>query len=160
MRAWCRTALGDVEVDLDSEVAVLLDEAAGWVAALAPATGVPRVVAAAAVGSTVVALVDAKPPLLVSHDAGRTWRGSGHGLPAGRAVAISGESPDVVLYATPTRLYLSGDGGRFWRSLAPELPEILELGFLSSRNSPRATITAEPPTWIAWTSPVLPSARA
>ncbi len=131
MKAWCRTELGDVEVDLDAEEAVLLDVAAGWVTAAEPATGLPRVVAAAAAGSTVVALVDAKPPLLVSHDAGRTWRGSGHGLPAGRAVAISGESPDLVLYATPTRLYLSRDGGRFWRSLAPELPEILALGFLA-----------------------------
>ncbi len=130
MKAWCRTEHGDVEVDLDAEEAVLLDEAAGWVAAAAPSTGLPRVVAAAAAGSTVVAVVDAKPPLLVSHDAGRTWRGSGHGLPAGRAVAISGESPDIVLYATPSRLYLSRDGGRFWRSLAPELPDILELGFL------------------------------
>lgn len=129
MKAWCRTALGDVEVDLDAEEAVLLDETAGWVAAAEPATGLPRVVAAAAAGSTVVALVAAKPPLLVSHDAGRTWRGSGYGLPGGRTVAISGDSPDVVLYATPTRLYLSRDGGRFWRLLAPELPEIIALGF-------------------------------
>ena len=135
MKAWCRTEHGDVEVDLEAEEAVLLDEAAGWVAAATPATGLPRVVAAAAVGSTVVVVVAAKPPLLVSHDAGRTWRGSGHGLPAGRAVAISEESPDVVLYATPSRLYLSRDGGRFWRSLAPELPEILELGFLGAGSS-------------------------
>ena len=130
MRAWCRTGLGDVEVDLAAEEAVLLDGAGGWVTPPAPSTGLPRVVAAAAVGSTVVALVDAKPPLFVSHDAGRTWRGSGHGLPAGRAVAISAESPDRVLYGTASRLFLSTDGGRFWRSLALELPEILELGFL------------------------------
>jgi hypothetical protein len=39
-------------------------------------------------------------------------------------VAISDEDPDVVLYATRNRLYLSRDGGRFWRSLALELPEI------------------------------------
>ena len=130
MKAWCRTELGDVEVDLDEETAVLLDEAAGWVAPSAPATGLPRVVAAAAVGSTVVALVAAKPPLLISHDAGSTWRGSGHGLPPGRAVAVSPESPDLVLYGTASRLFLSTDGGRFWRSLSLELPEILELGFL------------------------------
>ena len=99
-------------------------------AAPVPATGLPRVVAAAAVGSTVIALVDAKPPLLVSHDAGRTWRGSGHGLPKGRHIAVSAESPDTVLYATATRLWLSEDGGRFWRSLAPELPEIAAIGFL------------------------------
>ena len=128
--AWCRTALGDVAVDLDAEEATLLDFPGEWVAAPVPATGLPRVVAAAAVGSTVIALVDAKPPLLVSHDAGRTWRGSGHGLPKGRHVAISAESPDTVLYATATRLWLSEDGGRFWRSLAPELPEIAAIGFV------------------------------
>ena len=81
-------------------------------------------VAAAAAGSTIVAVVDAKPPLMVSHDAGRTWRDSGRGLPAGRAVAVSDDEPDVVLYAARNRLYLSRDGGRFWRGLALELPEI------------------------------------
>jgi hypothetical protein len=29
-----------------------------------------------------------------------------------------------VVYAARNRLYLSEDGGRFWRALAPELPEI------------------------------------
>jgi photosystem II stability/assembly factor-like uncharacterized protein len=82
------------------------------------------VVDAAAAGSTVIAVVDAKPPLMVSHDAGRTWRDSGRGLPTGRAVAISADDPDVVLYAARNRLYLSRDGGRFWSSLAIELPEI------------------------------------
>ena len=82
---------------------------------------------AAAAGSTVIAVVDAKPPLMVSHDAGRTWRDSGRGLPAGRAVAISADDPDVVLYAARNRLYLSRDGGKFWSSLALELPEILGL---------------------------------
>jgi hypothetical protein len=64
---------------------------------------------------------------VVSHDSGRTWRESGRGLPAGSAVAISGEDPDVVLYAARNRLYLSRDGGRFWRGLAIELPEISEV---------------------------------
>ena len=81
----------------------------------------PRLVAAAASGSTVVALVDAKPPLLVSHDAGRTWRESGRGLPAGRAVAVSADNPDRVLFASASRLFVSTDGGRFWRSVAVEL---------------------------------------
>lgn len=130
MIAWCRTELGDVEVDLEAEEATLQDVPLPFAAPPAPAIGLPRVVAAAAVGSTVVALVDAKPPLLVSHDAGATWRSSGHGLPAGRAVAISAERPDTVLFATRTRLWLSEDGGRFWRSLAPELPEIAEIGFV------------------------------
>jgi hypothetical protein len=37
---------------------------------------------------------------------------------------VSADNPDVVLYAARNRLYLSRDGGRFWRSLAVELPEI------------------------------------
>ena len=39
-------------------------------------------------------------------------------------MAISDDDPDVVLYATRNRLYLSRDGGRFWHGLALELPEI------------------------------------
>ena len=61
---------------------------------------------------------------MVSHDAGRTWRESGAGLPRGRAVAIAGDDPDLVLYAARNRLYLSRDGGLFWTALAVELPEI------------------------------------
>ena len=54
-------------------------------------------VAAAAAGSTVVAVVDTKLPLLVSYDAGATWRESGRGLPAGRAVASAEDAPAVVV---------------------------------------------------------------
>jgi hypothetical protein len=89
-----------------------------------PPLNLPRVVAAAAAGSTVVAVVDAKPPLLVSHDAGTTWRDSGRGLSEGRAVAIDDLDPDIVVFATRNRLHLSRDGGIFWTSLAVELPEI------------------------------------
>jgi hypothetical protein len=85
----------------------------------------PRLVDAAAAGATVVAVVDTKPPLLVSHDAGATWRASGRGLPAGRAVAISVDAPDVIVFATRNRLYLSRDGGVFWTVLTGELPEIV-----------------------------------
>jgi hypothetical protein len=84
----------------------------------------PRVIAAAAAGATVFAVVDTKPPLLVSHDAGSTWRASGHGLPPGRAVALSPETPDVAVFAGRNRLYVTRDGGRFWTGLAVELPEI------------------------------------
>jgi photosystem II stability/assembly factor-like uncharacterized protein len=87
-------------------------------------------VAAAASGSTVVAVVDRRPPLVVSHDAGRTWRESGAGLPRdGRAVAVADDDPDLVLYAARNRLYLSTDGGRFWRALTVELPEIQSVAF-------------------------------
>jgi hypothetical protein len=84
----------------------------------------PRVVAASGAGSTVVVAVEARPPLMVSHDAGRTWRESGRGLPPGRAVAVSQDNPDRMLFATSERLYVSTDGGRFWRGLEAELPEI------------------------------------
>ena len=57
----------------------------------------------------------------MSDDAGATWRESGGGLPPGRDVAISPEHPDLVLFATESRLYLSGDGGRFWEVLELEL---------------------------------------
>lgn len=123
MRAAVQTADGIIEVDLDEEVVLRLE--AGT---LEPLPGVPvqlpRLVAAASSGSTVVALLDARPPLAVSHDAGRTWRESGRGLPPGRAVAISDDDPDLILYGARNRLYLSRDGGRFWRALALELPEI------------------------------------
>jgi hypothetical protein len=122
--AHVQTTDGVAVVDLDEESLVGLDPDLSFEAAEQPPLSLPRVVAAAGSGSTVVAVVDAKPPIVVSYDAGRTWSESGRGLPPGRAVAISGEDPDVVVYATRNRLYLSRDGGRFWRSLAVELPEI------------------------------------
>ncbi|MFN2627101.1 MAG: WD40/YVTN/BNR-like repeat-containing protein [Gaiellaceae bacterium] len=95
-----------------------------------PKVGLPRVVAAAAAGSTVVAVIDRRPPLMVSHDGGRTWREAGGGLPAGFGVAVAAGQPDRMLYAGRNRLYLSEDGGTFWRRLAPELPDVLRLAFL------------------------------
>ena len=89
----------------------------------------PRVVAAGRAGSTVVAAVDANPPLLISHDAGATWRESGRGLPHARAVAISSDDPDVIAYASRNRVHVSRDGGRFWTALAIELPEIRAIAF-------------------------------
>jgi hypothetical protein len=44
-------------------------------------------------------------------------------------VAVAEGNPDLVLFAARNRLYLSRDGGRFWASLAPELPEIRALSF-------------------------------
>jgi hypothetical protein len=92
-----------------------------------PPLNLPRVVAAAESGSTLVALVDAKPPLLVSHDTGSTWRESGRGLPNGVAIAVAESDPDVFVFAARNRLYLSRDGGVFWNALALELPEIRAL---------------------------------
>jgi hypothetical protein len=124
MIAHVQTADGLAVVDLEEEAVLEVDPSRTIEAPSQPSVSLPRVVAAAAAGSTIVAVVDAKPPLLVSHDAGRTWRDSGRGLPAGRGVAISADDPDVVLYAARNRLYLSRDGGRFWHGLALELPAI------------------------------------
>jgi BNR/Asp-box repeat len=91
----------------------------------------PRLVAASGVGSTVVAVVDTRPPLAVSHDAGQTWKASGRGLPAGVAVAVSPGDPDRVLFAARHRLYVSTDGGRFWHALEAELPDIEAVAWTS-----------------------------
>jgi hypothetical protein len=122
VRAHVRTVDGVFEVDLqEEEVLGLVDDEVN------PAEvelSLPLVVSAAATGSIVVAVVDRRPPLVVSNDAGRTWREAGGGLPPGRAVAIGEDNPDVVLYAARNRLYLSTNGGVFWRALVVELPEI------------------------------------
>jgi photosystem II stability/assembly factor-like uncharacterized protein len=110
-------------VDLEDEEAELLEDGR-LDPPPAPPVSLPRVVAAAASGSTVIAVVDRRPPLMVSHDAGTTWSEAGAGLPPGRALAIAADDPDLVLYATADRLYVSEDGGRFWRALVLELPEI------------------------------------
>jgi hypothetical protein len=129
MRAAARTADGVFVVDLETEE--LLDVDADVPGPVPSHVELPRVVAAASSGSTTVAIVDRRPPLAVSHDAGRTWRESGGGLPAGIAVAIDEDNPDRILYAARNRLYLSEDGGRFWRALAPELPAIEAVAFVA-----------------------------
>jgi hypothetical protein len=121
MIALVGTAAGTFEVDLET-----LDVGPGapFVPPSAPVLNLPRVVAAAAAGSTVAVAVEARPPILVSHDAGSTWRESGRGLPPGRAIAVAESDPDTIVYAARNRLFLSRDGGLFWESLPLELPEI------------------------------------
>jgi hypothetical protein len=122
MNVLVATVAGSFAVDLET------DEVEPWDGEVspppAPALNLPRVIAAAAAGSTVVAVVDAKPPILVSHDTGSTWRESGRGLPPGRAIAISDDDPDLLVYAGRNLLYVSRNGGVFWSALALELPEI------------------------------------
>ena len=127
MNAAIRTAAGTYLVDLEAEE--VLGEAEEFEA---PQLSVelPRVVAAASAGATIVAVVDRRPPLAISHDAGSSWREAGGGLPAGFAVAIEDDNPDVMLFAARNRLYLSENGGIFWRALVPELPEIEAVTFL------------------------------
>ena len=95
---------------------------------LAPPWAAGRVLDVDARGSTIVLLLDRRPPLVVSHDGGVTWHERGGGLPPGRAVALA-ENPDHVLYGARNRLFVSGDGGRFWRALAVELPEIHDVAW-------------------------------
>jgi len=120
--AYVRTVDGVLEVDVDAEEVVAAADLP--VDPERPPVELPRLVAASAAGALVVALIDRRPPLLVSGDAGATWREAGGGLPPGFAVAVDPADPDRVLYAARNRLYLSTDGARFWRSLAPELPDI------------------------------------
>jgi hypothetical protein len=125
MKALVQTVAGAFSVDLET------DEVEPWggeiEAAPAPPLNLPRVIAAAAAGSAVFAVVDTRPPLVVSHDAGTTWRESGRGLPPGVAIAIADDDPDVAVYAARNRLYLTRNGGVFWTALAVELPEITRL---------------------------------
>jgi photosystem II stability/assembly factor-like uncharacterized protein len=129
MRARVQTEHGVYTVDLDEEEVVELDADVRLPQPRPVELSLPLVLAAAARGSTVVAVVDRRPPLVVSNDAGRTWREAGGGLPRGRAVTIASDDPDVVLYGARNRLYLSTDGGTLWRGLAPELPEIEAIAF-------------------------------
>jgi hypothetical protein len=121
-----RTASGTFLVDLETE-AVLGD--GNDFEPERVSVELPRLVAAAATGATVVAVVDRRPPLAISHDAGSTWREAGGGLPAGFAIAVRDENPDVMLFAARNRLYLSENGGIFWRALVPELPDIEAVRF-------------------------------
>jgi hypothetical protein len=121
VNALVRTSEGTFAVDLEDEE--VLGEADEF-EPVAVSVELPRVVAAAAVGATIVAVVDRRPPLAISNDAGRTWREAGGGLPPGFAIAVHEDNPDAMLYAARNRLYLSENGGIFWRALVPELPDI------------------------------------
>jgi photosystem II stability/assembly factor-like uncharacterized protein len=120
------TVDGAFAVDLEDGTVLRAD---AFVPAPEPVLNLPRLVFAASAGATVVAVVATKPPLLVSHDAGATWRASGRGLPPGRAIAIAEDDPDTMLFAARNRLYLSRNGGVFWTAVAGELPEITAVSF-------------------------------
>ena len=122
------TVDGVLLVDVEEEV--VLGPGTELPLAEAPTVALPRVVASAQSGATIVAVVDRRPPLAISHDAGETWREAGGGLPAGFAVAIADDDPDRMLYAARNRLYVSLNGGVFWRSLPFELPDIFAVGWI------------------------------
>ena len=129
MRASVQTVDGVYLVDLEDGSVLGPSADAEFDPPPAASPFLPRLVAASGVGSTVVAVVATKPPLAVSHDAGRTWKESGRGLPPGHAVADSPDTPDHVHYPARNRHYVSTDGGRFWSALEAELPDIEAVAF-------------------------------
>ncbi len=130
MRALVACELGTAEIDVDDEELVEITDDP---VAVSPVLDVdlPLLVATAAHGSTIVAVVDRRPPLVVSNDGGATWREAGAGLGPGTAVAISPDHPDLMLFATAERLHVSRDGGRFWHALAIELPGITAVALVA-----------------------------
>ena len=95
---------------------------------LVPSWAMSRLIDVDSSGSTIAVLLDRRPPLLVSHDRGSTWTERGGGLARGRALALA-ENPDQMVLAARNRLYISTDGGLFWRSLGVELPEIRDVAW-------------------------------
>jgi len=122
------TVDGVVLVDVEDEE--LLGTGAQLPAVEAPQVELPRVVAAARAGATIVCVVERRPPLAISRDGGATWSEAGGGLPAGFAIAVAEEDPDRMLYAARNRLFVSTNGGVFWRALPFELSDIEGVGWL------------------------------
>jgi hypothetical protein len=128
MIAAVRTVEGVVLLDVEEET--VLGPGESVPEAETPKVGLPRVVAAAQNGATIVAIVERRPPLAISRDGGATWNEYGGGLLPCFAIAIADDDPDRMLYAARNRLYLSVNGGIFWRSLRFELPDVLAVGWI------------------------------
>lgn len=126
-RAIVVCALGPLVVDLSD--GSIEDEEAVTPDRPDVAVGLPLVVAADQVGARIICVLDRRPPIVVSDDAGATWLEAGGGLPPGVDVALSRESPDDALFAGHERLFVSHDGGRFWSALTLELPGITAVAF-------------------------------
>jgi hypothetical protein len=122
-----RTIEGVVLIDLDDELVI---EGQELPTVESPTVELPRVVATARSGATIAAVVDRRPPLAISRDNGSTWSEAGGGLPTGFAVAIAEDDPDRMLYAGRNRLYVSVNGGIFWRALTLELPDVLAVAWI------------------------------
>jgi hypothetical protein len=122
-----RTIEGVVLIDLDDELVI---EGQELPTVDSPTVELPRVVATARSGATIAAVVDRRPPLAISRDNGSTWSEAGGGLPTGFAVAIAEDDPDRMLYAGRNRLYVSVNGGIFWRALTLELPDVLAVAWI------------------------------
>ena len=127
MDALVATALGCVSVDLETGEAELVDDEQPT--AGTAGVSLPLLIAADQSGERVVAVVDRRPPLVLSEDGGGTWDEAGGGLPVGTAIAIHPEDPDLLLFASESRLFVSESGGRFWRALDLELIGITAVAF-------------------------------
>ena len=110
MIALVRTVDGVVQVDVETEIA--FGEVDAQVDHERIELELPRVVAASAAGATVVAVVDRRPPLVVSYDAGATWNEAGGGLPPGFDVAVDPADPDRILFAARNRRFCSNTRSR------------------------------------------------
>ena len=128
MIAAVETIDGIVLVDVEEEVVLGVGQVLPF--AEAPSVDLPRVVAAARAGATIAVVVDRRPPLAISRDGGTTWQEAGGGLPAGYAIAIADDDPDRMLYAARNRLYVSVNGGVFWRSLPFELTDVVAVAWI------------------------------
>jgi hypothetical protein len=128
MIAAVQTIEGVLLVDVDEEQ--VLGDGKELPEVDAPGVELPRIVATARSGSTIAAIVDRRPPLAVSRDNGSTWTEAGGGLPAGFAIAIADDDPDRMVYAARNRLYVSVNGGVFWRALTLELPDVLAVAWI------------------------------
>jgi hypothetical protein len=128
MIAAVATAEGVLLVDVEAEL--VLGPGSELPEVERPAVQLPRVVATAGAGATVIAVVERRPPLMISRDGGTTWNEAGGGLPAGFDVAVADDDPDRMLYAARNRLYVSRNGGIFWSSLPFELPDVLAVAWI------------------------------
>jgi hypothetical protein len=127
MEVLLATGLGSVLVDLETEEIELVDDEPP--PCETADVSLPLLIAAARSGARVAAVVDRRPPVLLSDDTGLTWREAGGGLPAGTAIAIHPDDPDHMVFASESRLYVSRDGGLFWQVLTPELIRITSVAF-------------------------------
>ena len=120
----------DGVVLVDTEAEELLGSGTELPEVERPHVELPRVVSTARSGATIAAVVERRPPLALSRDNGATWSEAGGGLPAGFSVAVAEDDPDRMLYAARNRLYVSANGGIFWRSLPFELPDVLAVAWI------------------------------
>lgn len=123
------TAFGLAELDLATGELLALEASDPLPRDDPGSVGLPLVLAVSRLGSRVVAVLDRRPPLAISDDTGITWREAGGGLPRLTSVAIAPEQPDLIAASSATRVFVSADGGLFWRALPAELEDVVAVGW-------------------------------